>query len=50
MLRDAEKGLSTGERKMLNSARQMLISEIVLVANTDQEEMEKLIDEAVNFA
>ncbi|NMB27983.1 MAG: CarD family transcriptional regulator [Tissierellia bacterium] len=49
MLRDAEKGLSTGERKMLNSAKQMLISEIVLVADTDQEETEKLIDEAVNF-
>ncbi len=49
MLRDAEKGLSTGERKMLNSAKQMLISEIVLVSNTDQEETEKLIDEAVNF-
>ena len=49
MLRDAEKGLSTGERKMLNSAKQMLISEIVLVVDTDQEETEKLIDEAVNF-
>ena len=50
MLRDAEKGLSTGERKMLNSAKQMLISEIVLVSDTDQEETEKLIDDAVNFA
>ena len=50
MLRDAEKGLSTGERKMLNSAKQMLISEIVLVSNADQEETEKLIDEAVKFA
>jgi CarD family transcriptional regulator len=50
MLRDAEKGLSTGERKMLNSAKQMLISEIVLVADKNQEETEKLIDEAVNFA
>ena len=50
MLRDAERSLSTGERKMLNSAKQMLISEIVLVANYDQEETEKLIDEAVNLA
>lgn len=49
MMRDAEKGLSTGERKMLNSAKQMLISEIVLVADTDPEEIEKLIDEAVSF-
>lgn len=50
MLRDAEKGLSTGERKMLNSAKQMLISEIVLASDYDQEETERLIDEAVNFA
>ena len=50
MLRDAEKGLSTGERKMLNSAKQMLISEIVLVTDNGQEETEKLIDEAVSFA
>ena len=50
MIRDAEKGLSTGERKMLNSAKQMLISEIVLASDYDQEETERLIDEAVNFA
>jgi len=50
MLRDAEKSLSTGERKMLNSAKQMLISEIVLVVDSDQEETERLIDEAVNSA
>lgn len=50
MLRDAEKGLSTGERKMLNNAKQMLISEVVLVSDKPQEEAEKLIDDAVNFA
>lgn len=49
MLRDAEKPLSTGERKMLNNAKQMLISEIVLVEDIDPEETEKLIDESVNF-
>src|SRR5690606_23734573 len=48
MLRDAEKSLSTGERKMLNSAKQILISEIVLATNFSQEETERLIDEAVN--
>jgi CarD family transcriptional regulator len=47
MIRDQEKGLSTGERKMLNNAKQMLISEIVLVIETDQEEVERLIDEAI---
>lgn len=30
MMRDAEKGLSTGERKMLANAKQILISEIVI--------------------
>lgn len=49
MLRDAEKPLSTGERKMLNNAKQMLISEIVLVEDIEPEETEKLIDESVNF-
>ena len=48
MLRDAEKSLSTGERKMLNSAKQILISEIVLATNYSQEETERIIDEAVN--
>ncbi|HSH36490.1 CarD family transcriptional regulator [Schnuerera sp.] len=50
MLRDAEKALSTGERKMLNSAKQMLISEIVLVVDSNQEETEKLINDAINSA
>ena len=50
MLRDEEKGLSTGERKMLNSAKQMLISEIVLVSDADEERIENLIDDAVKSA
>ncbi|HHV38672.1 MAG TPA: CarD family transcriptional regulator [Tepidimicrobium sp.] len=49
ILRDEEKALSTGERKMLNSAKQMLISELVLVSNMDQEETERIIDEAISF-
>lgn len=47
MIRDREKGLSTGERKMLNNARQMLISEIVLAKNIEQFEVEDLIDNIV---
>ena len=45
MLRDKEKGLSTGERKMLNSAKQILISELVLVKDMDQDEIENLIND-----
>lgn len=43
--RDREKGLSTGERKMLNSARQILVSELVLAGNTDQAEIETVLDD-----
>ncbi|WHH58140.1 CarD family transcriptional regulator [Petroclostridium sp. X23] len=42
--RDKEKGLSTGERKMLNSARQILVSELVLAKGMNQNEIEKMIE------
>lgn len=45
MLRDEEKGLSTGERKMLDNAKQILISELVLVKNMKEEQAFELIDE-----
>lgn len=48
MLLDIEKGLSTGERKMLNDAKQMLVSEMVLVCELEVEEVEELIEEAIN--
>ncbi len=44
MCREKEKGLSTGERKMLNSARQILISELVLAKNVNQFEIEASIN------
>lgn len=47
MIRDKEKGLSTGERKMLNNAKQMLVSEIVLSKDLEQPEVERLIDDVV---
>lgn len=43
MLRDTDKGLSTGERKMLHSAKQILISEIVLSESVSYEEVEQRI-------
>ncbi len=45
MLRDKEKGLSTGERKMLCNAKQILISELVLAEGIAQQEIENLIIE-----
>lgn len=44
MLREKEKGLSTGERKMLNSARQILISELVLAKGIHPGEIEDIIN------
>ena len=47
MLRDGERGLSAGERKMLHSAKQILISEIVLSESASYEEVESRINRAV---
>ncbi|MGI9860673.1 CarD family transcriptional regulator [Moorella naiadis] len=41
---DHDRGLSTGERKMLESARQMLISELVLARNTERNQVENLLE------
>ncbi|MBQ7876375.1 MAG: CarD family transcriptional regulator [Clostridia bacterium] len=41
MMRDKQKGLSTGERKMLANAKQILISEIVISKNTTYEVVDK---------
>lgn len=45
-----EKGLSTGEKKMLNNAKQILVSELVLVENTTNVEMEKLVDNKIDVS
>ena len=47
MTRDGEKGLSTGERKMLHSAKQILISEIVLSKKLTYEEVESSLNAAL---
>ena len=48
MLRDTDRGLSSGERKMLHSAKQILISEIVLSKSSSYEEIEERINSAVS--
>lgn len=40
MLRDRQKGLSTGEKKMLSNAKQILISEIVVATGNDHDFIE----------
>lgn len=43
-IRERQKGLSTGERKMLNSARRILISELVFAENKEPDEIENMIN------
>ena len=47
MLRDAQRGLSTGERKMLHSAKQIFISEIALVMGNSYDEIEGRLNSSV---
>ncbi|MGI6609590.1 MAG: CarD family transcriptional regulator [Limnochordia bacterium] len=42
-IRDREKGLSTGERKMLDSAKQILVSELVLAQDSSRDEVEAML-------
>lgn len=42
--RDHQRGLSTGERKMLHAARQILISELVLAQSLPYETVEERVD------
>ena len=43
-----EKGLSTGEKKMLHNAKQILVSELVLAEHATQDEVEALVDNKIN--
>lgn len=47
-LRDEEKGLSTGEKKMLDNAKQILISELALARDLQAEQAFELIDEVIS--
>ena len=44
--RESDRGLSTGERKMLHSAKQILISEIVLCLKCSYSEVEERLNQA----
>lgn len=45
--RDNQRGLSTGERKMLHSAKQIFISELVIAQNLAYEDAESRLYEAI---
>lgn len=44
---DREKALSTGERKILNTARQIILSEMVLVYDKSFDEVVELVDQTM---
>ena len=46
----AKGGLSTGEKKMLSNAKQILVSELVLAEHASKEEIEELIDTKINMS
>lgn len=47
MRREAARGLSTGERKMLHSAKEILLSELAMVREIGYQEAERLLDGTV---
>jgi CarD family transcriptional regulator len=46
-LREADKGLSAGEKRMLARARQILVSELTFALNVDEETAELRLDEVL---
>ncbi len=44
IIREKEKGLSTGERKMLDTAKQILMSELIMVQDLDKTEVLKYLE------
>jgi CarD family transcriptional regulator len=46
-LREREKGLSAGEKRMLAKARQILVSELIFAIQADEETAEAKLDEAL---
>ena len=49
MLQEAEKSLSTGEKKMLSDSKDILVSELVLSLNRDKEDIKNLVEKCINF-
>ena len=49
--KQTEKGtLSTGEKKMLNNAKLILVSELVLAEHASKDEIEKLVDNKIDMS
>jgi CarD family transcriptional regulator len=46
-LREADKGLSAGEKRMLARARQILVSELTFALNVEEEAAESRLDDVL---
>jgi CarD family transcriptional regulator len=46
-IRENDKGLSAGEKRMLGKARQILVSELTFALNVDEEAAETTLDEVL---
>ena len=46
---DNEKGLSTTEKKLLNRARRIMASELVMAGSLEKEKAEEMIDESIGL-
>jgi len=46
-IRDKDKGLSAGEKRMLAKARQILVSELVFALDSTEEDAERQIDKVL---
>jgi CarD family transcriptional regulator len=46
-IRDKDKGLSAGEKRMLSRARQILVSELTFALGVDEEQAEQRLNEAL---
>ena len=46
-VRDLDRGLSAGEKRMLAKAKQILVSELALAERTDEEKAATLLDEVL---
>jgi CarD family transcriptional regulator len=46
-IREKDKGLSAGEKRMLAKARQILVSELTFALNVDEEAAEDRLDKAL---
>lgn len=47
LIRDKQKGLSSGERKMYSNAKHILFSELILCGASDAEKLDELLNEGV---